>query len=71
MNYLNSNNSRIKQLREFPGTPVVRTFTAGAWVQSLVRELRFLKPHSPAKKKRIKQLHTIAHDVGTAVIDEQ
>ena len=27
------------------------TFSAGAWVQSLVRELRFHKPHAKKKKK--------------------
>ena len=36
--------------REFPTSPVVRTFTAGAQVQSLVRELRSHKPSSEANQ---------------------
>ena len=40
--------------QEFPGDPVFRlsTFTAVAWVQSLIRELRPLKPHGAAKKRK-------------------
>ena len=45
-------------LREFPGSPVVRTFTAMASVQSLVRELRSLKLHGSAKKKKKKTAAT-------------
>ena len=40
---------------EFPGGPVVRTpcfHCRGARVQTLVRELRFHKPHGTAKKKK-------------------
>ena len=36
----------------------LHTFTPGAWVQSLVRELRSHKPHS-AEKKKIKLIHLI------------
>ena len=40
--------SKERKLGDFPGGPVVRTcaFTAVAWVQSLVGELRSHKPHS-------------------------
>ena len=39
---------------EFPGGLVVRSwaFTAVAWVQSLIGELRSCKPHSTAKDPR-------------------
>ena len=37
---------------EFPGALVwIWCFTAVSWVQSLVRELRFCKPHGVARKK--------------------
>ena len=38
---------------DFPSGPVVKTVLPlqGAWVQSLVQELRFHKPHGVAKKK--------------------
>ena len=42
--------SKIKCLREFPGSPVVRTPLLRAWVRSLVGELKSHKPHSMAKK---------------------
>ena len=40
-------------VHEFPGGPVVRThaFTAGAWIQSLVLELRSHMPRCSKKKK--------------------
>ena len=39
--------------REFPGDPVVKAGLPmqGAWIQSLVRELRPYVPHGTAKKK--------------------
>ena len=41
--------------REFPGGPVVRTWSFHIQVQSLVRELRFRKlPHMVPKKKEEK-----------------
>ena len=41
--------------REFPGGPVVRTWSFHIQVQFLVRELRFRKlPHAVPKKKKKK-----------------
>ena len=42
----------------FPGGPVVKTVLPmqGAWVQSLVRELRSHMLHSTAKKKKLKKI---------------
>ena len=38
---------------DFPDGPVVKTLALqGAWVQSLVRELRSHKPHGMATKKK-------------------
>ena len=44
----------MRKFWEFSGGPVVRihAFTAVAWFQSLVRELRSRKPRGEAKKKR-------------------
>lgn len=41
------------QTRGFPGDPVVKAGLPmqGAWIQSLVRELRPYVPHGTAKKK--------------------
>ena len=38
----------------FPGSPMVRSVLPlqGAWVLTLVRELRSCKPHGVAKKKK-------------------
>jgi len=46
-------------LKKFPDGPVVRTLhlTAGALVQSLVRELKSHKPHSAAKNKMLFRLN--------------
>ena len=53
--------NKQKKSTWFPGSPVVRTwhFTAMAWVQSLVGELRSRKPHGVAKKKKKKKVNEI------------
>jgi len=40
--------------KDFPGSPVVKTLLPlqGAWVQSLVQELRSCVPHGMAKNKQ-------------------
>ena len=44
----------MQMMREFPGSPVAKTFTftARARVQPSVGELRSHKPHGIAKKKK-------------------
>ena len=47
----------LKNEKEFPGNPEVRTQLSipGAWVQSLVEELKSCKPRSSAKNKQQQQ----------------
>ena len=46
-------------MREFPGSPLVRTtlLLQGAQVQSQVRELRSHKSHNTVKEKKSKQIN--------------
>ena len=61
--YQGQRNTQVKKFREFPGGPAVRlgAFTAVAWVQSLVGELRSHKPCDMAKKKKEKKLKKKMH----------
>ena len=52
----------LSQLREFPGSPVVRTLLSLLWaqVQSLIRDLRFHKLCCLAKKRnKLERQHSI------------
>ena len=50
--------TRARPSGEFPGCSAAGTLhfhARGAWIQSLVRELRFCKPHSAAKEEKKEQ----------------